>query len=283
MPETTPSRPAITSNVRFPNSVRQARRPLRIDDLLHLPERRAAVEQFAGSRITGAAAQLRIVFQQMGGKPQRLFPQVHWRCGIVRKHRHDVLGFENGADAVSDRLAAVGRDHFNRYAEAVADELEQFAQPHRLHAVDELGGRADRQVDQKMGRARREFFRHDRSDHLLAGIEAERPLDGDQYVVGRRQVDVPAPDQTAIAGRNDGLHLIGADIDPCQYLHRVRRAGRRGNGARGGLRDRQTVSGHDRHHDHRGAIARNAADAMLVDHDRVGPFQLRSHARPWRG
>ena len=36
---------------------------LRVDDFLHFLHGRAAVEQFAGARITRAAAQLRIVFQ----------------------------------------------------------------------------------------------------------------------------------------------------------------------------------------------------------------------------
>ena len=36
------------------------------------------------------------------------------------------------------------------------------------------------------------------------------------------------------------------------------------------------MGGDDRHHDHGGAVARNAADAMLVDDDRVLPFQLRA-------
>ena len=56
---------------------------LRVDDLLHLLERRAAVEQFAGARIAAAAAQLRVIFQQMRGKPQRLFAQV----GGALRHR----------------------------------------------------------------------------------------------------------------------------------------------------------------------------------------------------
>ena len=63
------------------------------------------------------------------------------------------------------------------------------------------------------------------------------------------------------------LHLLDAEIDARQHLHGVGGAGRRGDGARGGLRDRQPMRGDDRHHDHRGAVAGNAADAMLVDDD----------------
>ena len=81
-------------------------------------------------------------------------------------------------------------------------------------ALADLCGRADRQVDQEMGRAGRELLRHDRGDHLLAGVEAERAFDGDENVVGRRQIDVPAPDQTAAAGGDDFLHLLDADDRP---------------------------------------------------------------------
>ena len=143
-------------------------------------------------------------------------------------------------------------------------------------ALRELGGRTDRKVDQQMGRARGELLRHDRSDHLLARVEAKRPLDGNEDVVGRRQIDVATPDQTAVTCRDDLLHLVDAEIDPRQHLHRVGGARRRGDGARGRLGDRQPVRRDDRHNDHGRAIARDAADAMLVDDDRPVPFELRS-------
>ena len=92
-------------------------------------------------------------------------------------------------------------------------------------------------------------------------------FDRDENIVGRRQIDVPAPDQTAAAGADDFLHLLDADIDPGQHFHGVGRAGRRGNRARGGLGNGEPVRRHDRDDDHRGAVARNAADAMLVDDD----------------
>ena len=161
-------------------------------------------------------------------------------------------------------------------AEMIADELEQLSQPHRLHGVRKLGCRADRKIDQQMRRARGELLRHDRGDHLLARIEAERPLDRNENVVGRRQIHMPAPDQAAVTRRDDLLHLVDPEVDPRQHLHGVRGAGRGGDRARRGLGNRQSVRRHDRHHDHRRAIARNSADAMLVDDDRPVPFELRS-------
>jgi hypothetical protein len=76
-------------------------------------------------------------------------------------------------------------------------------------------------VDQQMGRAGRDLFRHDRSDHLLAGIQTERPFHGNENIVGRRQIDMPAPDQTAMAGRHDLLHLVDAEIDAGEHFHGV--------------------------------------------------------------
>ncbi len=108
--------------------VAAGRGSLRVDDFLHFLQRRAAVEQFAGARVAGTATQLRVVFQQMRGKPQRLFAQVGRGVRLVGQNGHDVVGFQHRTDAVADRLAAVGRDHLDGNAELVADELEQLAQ-----------------------------------------------------------------------------------------------------------------------------------------------------------
>ncbi len=52
------------------------RRALGVDDLLHLLQGHATLEQLASARISGAAAQLRIIFQEMGGKTQRFLAQI---------------------------------------------------------------------------------------------------------------------------------------------------------------------------------------------------------------
>ena len=126
-----------------------------------------------------------------------------------------------------------------------------------------------------MGRTGRELLRDDRGDHLLAGVEAERALDGNENVVRRRQVDVPAPDQAAAACGDHFLHLVDGDVDPGQHLHGVGGPGRRGDRARGCLGDGEAMCRDDRDDDHGGAVSRNAADAMLVDDDGAWPFQLR--------
>jgi hypothetical protein len=130
-----------------------------------------------------------------------------------------------------------------------------------------------------MGRAGRDFFRHDRGDHLLARIEAERPFHRNENIVGGRQIDVTAPDQTAVADSHDLLHLVDREIDARQHFHGIGGAGGRGDGARRGFRNRQPVRGDDWHHDHRGAVSRNAADTVLVDDDGHVPGQLRAGLR----
>ena len=110
------------------------------------------------------------------------------------------MRLQHRPDAAADRLAAVGGDHLDGNAEVVADEFEKFAQPHGFRWRCELCRRADRQIDHQMRGSGGELLRHDRGDHLLAGVEAERALDRNENIVGRRQVDVPAPDQTAVAG-----------------------------------------------------------------------------------
>ena len=112
MASTTPSRGAAS------------RRALRIDDLVHLPQRGAAVEQFAGAGIARTATQLRIAIDEMRGQPQRLFAQVARRIGFVAQYRHDILGLQHRTNAVSDRLATVRGNHFDRNSEVIADEFE---------------------------------------------------------------------------------------------------------------------------------------------------------------
>ena len=109
---------------------------------------------------------------------------------------------------------------------------------------------------------------------ICSRVSSEWAFDRDQDVVRWRQIDVPAPDQAAVAGRDDLFHLLDADVDPGQHLHGIRRARRRGNRPRRRLWNGEAVSGDDRHHDHRGAVAGNAADAMFVDDDRAVPAQL---------
>jgi len=89
----------------------------------------------------------------VSGESQGFFAQVGWRPGIVGQHGHDILRFEQRPDAATDRLTPVGCDHLHRYPEVIADELEKLAQPHRFHGGCKLRGRANRKVDQQVGRA----------------------------------------------------------------------------------------------------------------------------------
>ena len=156
----------------------------------------------------------------------------------------------------------------------ITDEFKQLAQTHRIQCAGDLRRRTDRQIDQEMGRAGGELLRHDRRHHLFARVDGERPLHRDQDVVGRRKIDVAAPDQAAVARGHHLLHLLDAKVDARQHFHGVGGPGRRSDRSRGGLRDHQSVRGDDRHHNHRRAVAGNAADTVLVDDDPAVPLQL---------
>ena len=76
MPVTAPSSAATNIGFQRAEIGPAGRGALSVDDLLHLLERRAAFEQFAGARVARAAAQIRIVFEDMRREPQRLFPEI---------------------------------------------------------------------------------------------------------------------------------------------------------------------------------------------------------------
>ncbi len=63
---------------------------------------------------------------------------------------------------------------------------------------------------------------------------------------------------------DDMPQRVWREIHLCQHFHGIGGAGRRGDGAAGGLRYQHAVGGDDGHHQHRGAVAGDAADAMLV-------------------
>ncbi len=66
----------------------------------------------------------------------------------------------------------------------------------------------------------------------------------------RRVAEPAVPDDAPAHLGDHAPHLVGVEIDPGQHLHRVRRAGGRGDRARGGLGDGEPVRDHDGDHDH---------------------------------
>ena len=102
-----------------------------------------------------------------------------------------------------------------------------------------LRGRADGKIDHQMGGAGGDLLRQHRSDHLPFGIEIERPLDADEDVVGRAQLDRAAPDHASALALDDAANGGCVEIDRRHRLHRVRGSGRRGDRARRCLRHHQ--------------------------------------------
>ncbi len=270
------------SAVSVPRSLRQAGGPLRVDDLLHLLQRRAAVEQFAGARI---AACRRATADRIPADAPRAAATS--RAGPAARPDRSVstaitsCGLEHRTDAVADRLAAVGRDDLDGDAEMVADELEQLAQPHRVRRrwpawpIGPTGRSISRWVEPAAS-----FF--DMIEATICSRVSRLSGRSTEIRMSSAGDRLTCPPQTRQPWQacDDLLHLVDAEIDARQHLHRVGGAGRRGDRARGGLRDRQPVRGDDRHHDHRGTVAGDAADAMLVDDDRLGPISIAFRPRP---
>ena len=117
------------------------------------------------------------------------------------------------------------------------------------------------------------FFDSTEAISLPFAVEVERALDPDQNVVGRAQADRAAPHDAAAFALDHAPDRRGIEIDRRQRLHGVGGAGRRGDRARRRLRHHEAERGDDRDDDRRGAVAGQAADAVLVDHGAGGPLQ----------
>ncbi|MNJ45178.1 hypothetical protein D3C77_402630 [compost metagenome] len=124
-----------------------------------------------------------------------------------------------------------------------------------------------------MGRSCRDLLGQHRCDELPLRINVENPFDADEDVIHRTQPDRPAPDDTAAFRLDHPPHGGHIEVDRGQGLHGVGGSGRRGDGARRGLWHDQAAGGEDGHHDRRGPVARQAADAVLVHDDVRRPAQ----------
>jgi hypothetical protein len=139
--------------------------------------------------------------------------------------------------------------------------------------VPDLRRRPDRKIDEEVGRAGGDLLREDRRDHLPLRVEAQRPLDRDQNVVGGREPRGAAPRDAAALLAHQATQAVERQLDLGEHLHGVGGAGGRSDRAARGLRDHHAVRRHDRDDEKRGAVAWNAADAMLVDDERLLPVE----------
>src|SRR3569623_1606527 len=90
------------------------------DNAPQFPKSRATFQQFKGSRVPGATAKSRIIFQDSCSEMERLFPQILRSVRPIFKDRHHILNFEQGAYTAPDRLPAFGGDDFYGDAEMIS-------------------------------------------------------------------------------------------------------------------------------------------------------------------
>ena len=153
-------------------------------------------------------------------------------------------------------------------AEVVGDVLEQLPQPLRLAPSTApwrsgpTGMSSTRWVEPAAT-----FFDRIEATIWPGRVDRQRPLDRDQDVVGRAtgRRCRPRPGSRAWRARSRSARSIGSSTSASTSIVSAVPAGE--------VMARDEVFGHqhavrgdDRHHQHRGAVARDAADAMLVDH-----------------
>jgi hypothetical protein len=201
------------------------------------------------------------------GQAQRLLAQVGRRRRVVAQHAHHVARLQHRADAVADRLAAVGDHHVElqtqvawpRTRRACADAARPASSaPWR---VGPTGMSSTRWVEPAAI-----FF--DRIDATICPGES-MPRGRSTEIRMSSAGDSPAvPPQARqpLVARTICCEPLERNLHLGQHLHRVGGAGRRRDRARARLRAQHAVGGHDGHDQHRRAVARDAADAVLVDH-----------------
>ena len=101
-------------------------------------------------------------------------PQVPRRIRLALQHGEDIARFERRTDAAADRLQPVGEHDFGVQPECLGDTGQIARQHLGLRGAAHLGRRADRKIDDEVGRARGDLFRQHRRDQLAFGIEIER-------------------------------------------------------------------------------------------------------------
>ena len=239
---------------------------LGVDDGVHAGQGATGIQDVAGDAVTLAAAHIRVELDHAPGQAQRLLPQVLRRVGVVLQHLHDIARLQHRADAAADGLAPVGDHRIQLQAQARSHDFEQALQALRRRHAAHLGGGAHGDVQHQVGGAGGDLLGQDGGHHLPGRVDGQRALHRDQDVVGGRQVGGAAPGQAAMGGAHDLLQPRQRQFHLGQHLHGVGRARGRGDGARRGLGAAHAVRGHDGHHQHRGAVARDAADAVLVHH-----------------
>ena len=94
------------------------------------------------------------------------------------------------------------------------------------------GGWADWQIQDEMACTGGDLFGKDRGDQLPLGIQIQHPLDPDQEIIRRAEVDGATPDNAAALLLHHTADGAQVEVDRCQRLHRVGSTCGRGDRAR---------------------------------------------------
>ena len=231
-------RPAWPAQIgwRWLRNRRRAHAALRLADASELGGRRAAAQRLLRDRKALARRRLVRQLQQRAGQQHGPLAQVVRRVRRVVQHRQHVARLQRRPDAAADRLRAVGEDGSGLESEGLRHLDQSLCDRVRVLGAAHLGGGADRHVEHHMAGAGGDLLRQHRGDQLALAVEVERALDRDQNVVGRAQAHRAAPDDAAAFLLHHAPHGGEIERDRRQRLHGVGGAGRRGDGARGGLR-----------------------------------------------
>ena len=129
----------------------------------------------------GQAANVATWVRALGGRARVLGPRSDYGPGhlverALTDHGVEVWGTTTGRTGAVISMVSHG-------SRSMASDPGDLTWLDEVRSGPWLEG-ADWQVDQEMGGARRELLLHDRGNHLLARVEAERTLDRDENIVG---------------------------------------------------------------------------------------------------
>lgn len=193
--------------------------------------------------------------------------QVRGSVGGAVEDLEHVARLEGGPDASSDRPVALRDDDACVKVEPPRDPLESLLDPDGSLVRGRLRSGPDGDVEEDVRAPGGFLLGEDARDHEAFRVDLKGPLDADEEVVRGREVQRAAPCEARIRLRNDLLQAVERELDVHERLHGVRGPGGARDGAAARLRDRQAGRGDYARDDGRRAVARDAADAVLVGND----------------
>ena len=211
--------------------------------------------------------------KQRTGKIERTFTQVRRRISLSPQDGEHVACLERGPDTAPDRRRSIAHVNTQLEAERSSNRFHSGCQRHSRFLRPNLGGRSHRNIDKDAGRARSSLLGQDTRHELTVAIEIERAFDPYQQVVGRAEVELAAPCKASSFGFDYPAQVRDLQRDRGHHLHGIGGPGRRSDRPARGLGDAEARSRYDGDHDRRSAIARKAANAVLVEDQPLAPVE----------